>query len=533
MLLPLIVTLLFVTLVNTVFQLTQFDLAYRYWRSVWKKQKPTTRPIDREQLPAVTIQLPMFNESIIAPRILEAVSRIDYPRDRLQIQILDDSTDHSPEIIARILEELRQSQPELNIEYLHRTDRQGFKAGALQAAMPLVTGEFIAIFDADFIPQPDFLTHLLPYFDSPEVAVVQSRWGHLNAHDSVLTQAQQFFLDGHHSVEQNGRNRAGYFITFNGTAGIWRRSAMEAAGGWSADTLVEDLDLSYRTQSLGYRIVYVEDYVTPGELPNSVSGLRVQLFRWFKGNAQVGLKILGKVWQQPLPLSVKIHATAQLFAPFTMLSSLVMLLITGALPLILHAAPEHADLVKLCYMGFVWVPAVLLVYGTPRIRFDEGPWYVRLVKLVPRTFVFMAMMTGLSCQSSIAVLEAVFKRANQWVVTPKGFSQQSSKKKVRRKLAWYVWPDAFVILYLMASIVIAWKFNFQALMVIEATWLVGYLWLFGGAVWEAYGTPAAPSIVKTSQPENATVEGRALVEYGVNSEGGSESVTTAPAGATL
>lgn len=152
---------------------------------------------------------------------------------------------------------------------------------------------------------------------------------------------------------------------------------------------------------------------------------------------------------------------------------------------------------------------------------------------MPRTFVFMAMMTGFSCQSSIAVLEAVFKRANQWVVTPKGFSQQSIRKKVRRKLAWYVWPDTFVILYLMASIVIAWKFNFQALMMIEATWLVGYLWLFGGAVWEAYGTPAASSIVKANQPENATAEGRARVEYGVNSEGGSESVTTAPAGATL
>lgn len=506
MLLSLVLLLILATLVNTLFQLTQFDLARSYWSHAWKRTKSATEPIAPESLPLVTIQLPMFNESIIAPRILEAVAKIDYPRDRLQIQILDDSTDNSPTIIARIIGDIHKIQPSLRVDYIHRTDRSGFKAGALEAAMPQATGEFIAIFDADFIPQPDFLTHLLPYFSRPDVAVVQSRWGHLNADDSIITRAQQFFLDGHHSVEQRGRNAAGYFITFNGTAGIWRRSAMEAAGGWSSDTLVEDLDLSYRTQSLGYKIVYVEDYVTPGELPNTIVGLRVQLFRWFKGNAQVGLKILGRVWKQPLPLSVKIHATAQLFAPFTMLTSLMILVITGALPWILHYMPEHGKLANLCYIGFIWLPMVFMVYGTPRVRFDQGPWLWRFLAFIPWSTAFMAMMTGLSCQSTIAVLEAVFGRANQWVVTPKGFSGSGTNvKKVRRKLPWYIWPDLLVIGYLLASIAVAINFEAYPLLLIETIWLTGYLWLFGGAVLEAYGpSRTTRQALKVSQAYNLT-----------------------------
>ncbi|HEX2899523.1 MAG TPA: cellulose synthase family protein, partial [Bacteroidia bacterium] len=260
--------------------------------------------------PKVTVQLPIFNEMYVVERLIDAVAAFDYPADRLEVQLLDDSTDETVEITAQKVAEWKAKG--LDIVHVHRSNRQGFKAGALKEGLMLAKGEFIAIFDADFLPHPDFLKKTIPHFQDARIGVVQTRWEHINRNYSILTKLQAFALDAHFSVEQQGRNSMGYFINFNGTAGVWRRKAIDDAGGWESDTLTEDLDLSYRAQLKGWKFKFLENLDSPAELPAAMGAVKSQQFRWTKGAAETARKNLGKVLHAKLPLGTKIHATFHL-----------------------------------------------------------------------------------------------------------------------------------------------------------------------------------------------------------------------------
>src|SRR5467141_4703803 len=284
-----------------------------------------------EKLPKVTVQLPIFNEMYVAERLLRSVSELDYPRELLQIQVLDDSTDETREITAACAEELRQRG--FNVQRIHRTDRTGFKAGALAVGLDAAEGEFVCILDADFVPQPDLLKRTIHFFTDPKIGMIQTRWGHLNRGYSLLTRMQAIFLDGHLLLEQTARSRSGRFFNFNGTAGLWRKTCIDQAGGWQHDTLTEDLDLSFRAQLKGWRFVFLPWVVTPAELPVDMNGFKSQQHRWVKGSMQTSKKLLSDVLQARIPFHVKLegalHLTGNTAYILTMLLTLMLHPSTG------------------------------------------------------------------------------------------------------------------------------------------------------------------------------------------------------------
>src|ERR1700736_5081098 len=270
-----------------------------------------------EQLPKVTMQLPIFNEVYVVERLLRAVSELDYPRELLEIQVLDDSTDDTRQITASCTQQLRERG--FNVALIHRVDRTGFKAGALAGGLAAAEGEFVCILDADFVPCPDLLRRTIHFFTDPRVGMIQTRWGHLNRGYSLLTRVQAMFLDGHLLLEQTARSRSGRFFNFNGTAGLWRKTCIEEAGGWQHDTLTEDLDLSYRAQLVGWKFIFLHDVVTPAELPVDMNGFKSQQHRWTKGSIQTCKKLLPAVWRAKLPVLVKFEATAHLTSNYAYL----------------------------------------------------------------------------------------------------------------------------------------------------------------------------------------------------------------------
>src|SRR5467141_5284752 len=291
-----------------------------------KNRKREPVPAGRfEQLPKVTVQLPIFNEIYVVERLLRSVSELDYPRELLQIQVLDDSTDDTRELVSLCADELRGRG--FNVQRIHRVDRTGFKAGALAVGLEAADGEFVCILDADFVPQPDLLKRTIHFFTDPKIGMIQTRWGHLNRGYSLLTRMQAIFLDGHLLLEQTARSRSGRFFNFNGTAGLWRRSCIEQGGGWQADTLCEDLDLSYRAQLAGWKFVYLADVVTPAELPVDMNGFKSQQHRWTKGSIQTCKKLLSDVLQARIPFHVKLegalHLTGNTAYILTMLLTLM------------------------------------------------------------------------------------------------------------------------------------------------------------------------------------------------------------------
>ena len=292
-----------------------------------KNRRRAPQPLARfEQLPVVTVQLPIFNERYVAGRLLRAVNALDYPRELLEVQVLDDSTDDTRELIQREVATLQTAG--LDIHYIHRTDRTGFKAGALENGMLTARGEYIFILDADFLPDADILHKTIHFFTDPRVGMIQTRWGHLNRTYSLLTRVQAMFLDGHLLLEQTARSRSGRFFNFNGTAGLWRRTCIETAGGWQHDTLTEDLDLSYRAQLEGWKFVFLSDVVTPAELPVDMNGFKSQQHRWTKGSIQTCKKILPRILRSKLPWKIKLEAALHLTSNFSylLLAALCVLL---------------------------------------------------------------------------------------------------------------------------------------------------------------------------------------------------------------
>ena len=415
--------------------------------------------------PKVTIQLPIYNERHVVERLLEATLNLAWPADRLQIQILDDSTDDTCHIIDALLRCGPARDKTVQIEHVRRTDRRGFKAGALEYGLNSATGEFVAIFDADFIPPPNFLRQTIPYFYEPEVGCVQTRWGHVNPETSPLTKAQALGIDGHFIVEQTARHTIKAFLNFNGTAGVWRRACMTDAGGWQGDTLTEDLDLSYRAQLRGWRILYQADMVVPAELPVQVQAFKRQQFRWAKGSIQTALKLLGNLWQAPQPLWLKVmgtlHLTNYSVHPFMLLNLLTTLPMTVSDSLFLTLTP---------FFVFSAIGPPLLYWTA--LQKKEAPVTTRLGRLG----LLIALGTGLSLNNTRAVLEALFgidsdfKRTPKFAVTDRSTAWQTSAYVLPRDVT--TWLEFGLALYSLG--LLGWVIS-QGIW-----WLIPWLTLYAG-----------------------------------------------------
>jgi len=391
-----------------VFSLEALYLVYQYLRG--RKKKKKCPPVD--DYPQVTVQLPIYNEVYVAQRLINSVCEMDYPRNKLEIQVLDDSTDQTGVICRERVEFYREQG--FAIQYLHRPIRTGFKAGALQDALLLAQGEFIAIFDADFVPQRTFLKDTIPFFKDEKVGMVQTRWEHLNEDFSFITRAQSFALAGHFAIEQNGRNAAGYFINFNGTAGIWRKSCIEDAGNWQSDTLTEDLDLSYRAQLKGWKFLFLDEVVTPSELPAEINALKSQQYRWTKGAVETARKILPRLWKSKLPLGLKIHSTLHLTSNMSYPFILILALLNLPLVIVKKHLPESALYFLIFTFFVVSFGASFIFYAVSQKSLYRN-WKKRLL-LFP---VFMSGNMGFSVNNTKAVVEGLFKRQTPFIRTPK------------------------------------------------------------------------------------------------------------------
>ena len=399
------------------YSILQLSLAVAYVRNRKKKDAVVKPTYDPENTPKVTVQLPMFNELYVADRIIEQVAAFDYPKDKLQIQVLDDSTDETKDVIAKKVAEV--AARGINIQHIHRVDRTGYKAGALDDAMDKVEGEFIAIFDADFVPEKDFLKRTMPYFNDDKVGVVQTRWGHINKSYSLLTELQAFGLNGHFAIEQGGRTASGHFINFNGTGGIWRKTCIEDAGGWEHDTLTEDLDLSYRAQLKGWRFQYLEDVVSPAELPITMSALKSQQHRWMKGGAECFIKMRKRIVRSKnVRFSDRIHALSHLFNSSVFVFILIISLIS--LP-VLHIKDSFSDLNYVLQYGAIFLVSTvfLMYYYWHSYRDKTNNIVLSFFKFAGRFFVFLMVSMGLALNNTVAVIEGYLGIKSSFVRTPK------------------------------------------------------------------------------------------------------------------
>jgi cellulose synthase/poly-beta-1,6-N-acetylglucosamine synthase-like glycosyltransferase len=397
------------------YSLVQLHLTYLYWTRKKRLHLPPSLPAN-QVWPSVTVQLPLYNERYVVERLLDAVAALDYPPHLLQVQLLDDSDDDTSELIQQKLSAF--AIKGLRFEHIRRPVRIGYKAGALQYGLERASGDFIAIFDADFVPGPDFLKRTIPAFDHDRVGVVQTRWGHLNEQYSLLTRLQAFGLNAHFTVEQGGRHTGGHFINFNGTAGVWRKSCIEDAGGWQHDTLTEDLDLSYRAQLQGWQFRYLEAVETPAELPAAMGALKSQQFRWTKGAAETARKHLAQVLQAQLPLSTRLHATFHLLNSGVFICVLLTAVLSIPVLYLKHTVPGLELLFRLGSLLILSLLALLAFYWTARYQQSGSVWQTTR-RFVPEFFLFLAMSMGLSLHNSLAVLEGYLGKKTPFIRTPK------------------------------------------------------------------------------------------------------------------
>lgn len=415
------------------------DRMLQHDEEVWKAWQPPN-----EQLPRVTVQLPIYNERYVIQRLIETVIRLDYPRDRLEIQVLDDSTDETTTIARPLIDRYRQAG--FDITLLHRVKRTGYKAGALKEGLEVARGEFIAIFDADFIPDPDFLTKTLPFFHDPAMAMVQVRWGHINRDYSFLTVAQSFGIDGHFWVEQAARCWSGLFMNFNGTAGIWRRQAIDDAGGWHADTLTEDLDLSYRAQLKGWRMKFLPQVVCPAEVPVQMAAVKSQQHRWAKGSIQTAMKLIPQILRADIPFFKKyqgiFHLTNYMVHP-------LMLLVAMSSPLLLwfegfFSVREHLFAAAALFSVATFGPSSMYLYAQRHLYLD---WKRRL-RYFPSLLIFG---TGIALNNTKAILEALLNVDGAFVRTPKFRIEKRSDtwvdKRYHPPIPWLSFLEGLLALY--------------------------------------------------------------------------------------
>jgi cellulose synthase/poly-beta-1,6-N-acetylglucosamine synthase-like glycosyltransferase len=447
----------------TVYCLLQFHLLYLYKR--YHKENPviTYRKYDPndESVPFVTVQLPMFNEMYVAERIIDCVALQEYPKSRYQIQILDDSTDETVEIVAAKVEEYKAKG--YDIVHLHRVNRQGYKAGALQEAMPHVKSDFIAIFDADFTPRPDFLRTTMPYFEDAKVGIVQTRWEHINKDYSFLTRLQALQLNVHFTVEQAGRSYGNLLLQFNGTAGVWRKNVINEAGGWQSDTLTEDLDLSFRAQILGYKIQYLEKLESPAELPVEMNGLKTQQFRWNKGGAQNARKLFHLIWTEganKLTWVQKMHATSQLLAYGVFLWVFIAAISSIPLAFAFRELGISTHFLSFSVLGLFSVAGISYTANiTAALNRSTTPAsFWEKVRFFGLFISFMPISMGLSLYNAIAVIEGYMGKASSFVRTPKygitGKQNSFSKASyVARKISWITIAEGCMALIFTGSVI--------------------------------------------------------------------------------
>ena len=439
-----------VLFVLATYGLHRYWLVYDYYK--YRRNIPGPPP-QATRWPRVTVQLPIFNERYVIERLVEAVSRFDYPRELLDIQVLDDSTDETQQVASACV--ARFAAQGLPITYIYRANREGYKAGALENGLKTGQGEFVAIFDADFIPAPDFLRRSIPYFENEKIGMVQTRWTYLNRDYSLLTQVETILLDGHFVVEHGARSRRGTFFNFNGTAGVWRRQAIEDAGGWEHDTLTEDTDLSYRAQLFGWKFLYLPDIECASELPVDMNGFKTQQARWAKGLMQTAKKILPRVMKSDAPWHVKaeafFHLTANISYP------LMVLLSTMLLP---------AMIVRF-YQGWVQMLVIDLPLFLASTCSISSFYLVAQKELRPknwwRTFLYMpfvmAIGIGISVRNAQAVIEAIIGKKSEFARTPKykieGKQDSFAAKKYRNKAGWMPYAEIILGVYFFFTVLYA------------------------------------------------------------------------------
>ena len=463
-----------------VFGLHGFVMIY-YHRKYGSNNPVPKKHFDED--PIVTIQLPLYNEMYVVERLINAICEIEYPKDKMEIQVLDDSTDETTSIVAKIVE--LKKQDGFDIAHIRRGTREGFKAGALKEGMKIAKGEYIAIFDADFIPQKEFLRKTLSFFNDDKVGMVQTRWEHLNGDYSIITKAQALALDGHFVIEQSVRNKSGFFINFNGTGGIWRKKCIEEAGNWHADTLTEDLDLSYRAQLIGWRFVFLKDFTSPAELPSEINALKAQQFRWTKGAVETAKKILPLVWKSKVPLRVKLqstfHLTNNLVFPFILLAAILNV------PLIFvkNSGSHEAYFAIMSIFVLAFISSFLFyLYSQKDIRTD---WRKKMV-LFP---LFMAGSMGLAVNNSRAVFEGLMNRKSEFVRTPK-FKQESEKdswagnKYLNRKLGFSVIVEAILAVYCFIGVLSSIYFWELASIPFQVLFFLGFSFMAVTSIKHAY-----------------------------------------------
>jgi cellulose synthase/poly-beta-1,6-N-acetylglucosamine synthase-like glycosyltransferase len=441
-----LVTYFFVLIVLAIYGWHRYYLVYLYMSNRDKEPKDLP-PLD--PLPVVTIQLPLYNEMYVADRLIEAVCAIDYPRELLEIQVLDDSVDETRGIAELAVR--RYAAQGIDIKYYHRTDRTGYKAGALEAGLKCARGEFIGIFDADFIPTEDFLVRLMPHFSDRRIGMVQARWGHINQDYSLLTKIQSILLDGHFVLEHGSRHRSGRFFNFNGTAGVWRRTAIDDAGGWQHDTLTEDLDLSYRAQLRGWKFVFVSDLIAPAEVPVEMNAFKSQQHRWAKGSIQTCRKLLPRILRADLPLGVKAEAFFHLTANFNYPLMCVLSVLMFPAMVIRYNMGWYEMLLIDVPLFFAATFSVCNFYMVCQ-REIHSDWRTR-IKYLP---FLMSIGIGLSINNTRAVFEALFNKQSEFTRTPKyrieGDADEWVGKKYRQSVAVQPLVELALGLYFTATV---------------------------------------------------------------------------------
>lgn len=447
-----------------VYSIVQIFLTVKYLRH---KNSTKSEFSTLESYPHVTVQLPIFNEKYVIERLIEAVVNFDYPKDKLEIQVLDDSTDETVHLVKNCVAKYRKEG--IDIRQVVRDDRVDYKAGALKNGLAFCKGEFVAIFDADFIPSPDFLEKTLPFFTDENVGVVQTRWGHLNESYSIITQLQAYALNAHFTIEQTGRNIGGHFINFNGTAGIWRRKTIEDAGGWEGDTLTEDLDLSYRAQLKGWKFQYLEEVISPAELPAEMNALRSQQFRWAKGAAECTRKNLRKVFLSPQQTtSTKIHAFFHLLNSFVWVCLLGSALLLMPFQYFVNANPELNPYLGVFIIFEVSFFMLLIFYFTANVVANKAAPFWKNLMLIPLYPFFLTFSMGISIYNTIGVIEGYLGKKSPFVRTPKfnitgkqdGFQKKSY---VRFRLSPVSILELFLFCYFAFSSFMTWQLgNYKA-----------------------------------------------------------------------
>lgn len=441
-----------------------------YYYNKYKDVKPKEK-LTIDENAVVTIQLPLYNELYVVERLIQKICEIDYPKDKLEIQVLDDSTDETVEVAAQMVEQKKKEG--FDIVHIRRENRKGFKAGALKEGLKTAKGEYIAIFDADFIPHKNFLKKTLSFFADENTGMVQTRWEHLNGDFSILTKAQALALDGHFVIEQSVRNKAGFFINFNGTGGIWRKSCIESAGNWHDDTLTEDLDLSYRAQLNGWKFVFLKDFTSPAELPSEINALKSQQFRWTKGAIETAKKILPLVWKSNLPLRVKLqstfHLTNNLVFPFILLAAILNV----PLIFIKNSGSHEAYFAIMSLFVMASIGSfIFYLYSQKDIRTD---WRKKIV-LFP---LFMAGSMGFAVNNSRAVVEGLLNRKSEFIRTPKYKLETINdswigKKYSTKKLGLSVIVELIMALYCLVGIISSLYFLEIAALPFQFLFFIGF-----------------------------------------------------------